>query len=393
MRIAAVVVAMWGCSSHDAVPADAPPLDASPHLLCSPISMLADNFQGPLGLWTSSPGIVEAQLNQRLEIKVTAPATWSSLHYFDVREGSFVISLDSDSATPKIDLEIVSQIAGNRAGFYRNGATMELRRMTDGVDATVTSTAYDATMKYLRFRVAGDELAFETSPDGQTFTALATAPADGLTFVKVAMSFDTPGPSYTAFVAAANGGTASGTACPIAELADDFSGDLDKWAASTTSGGGTITNADGIAHLTFTTTGTAEDMELTSSTIYDIRSSALTLELVQMVDVATTQTFELVVRSSSTSAVFEQMGGKLTAGLAAKPPISTNTFDPIAMRWLRIKAGATSVSWEVSPDDNAWTQLAETMQIDGLDQVDVSIVAAGKATSPSEAQIDNVGGL
>ncbi|HEX7703742.1 MAG TPA: hypothetical protein VF403_23540, partial [Kofleriaceae bacterium] len=257
MRIAAVVVAMGvGCSSpHDVVPADAP-LDAPGHVLCSPISMLADNFQGPLGLWASSPGIVDAQVNQRLEIKVTAPATWSSIHYFDLREGSFMISLDSDSATPKIDLEIVSQVAGNRAGFYRDGSTMELRRMTDGVDATVTSTAYDATMKYLRFRVTGDELALETSPDGVTFTALATAPADGLTFVKVAMSFDTPGSSYTAFVADANGGTPSGTACPIAELADDFSGDLVKWAASTTSGGGTITNADGIAHLTFTTTGT-----------------------------------------------------------------------------------------------------------------------------------------
>lgn len=391
MRIAAVVVAMWGCSSHDAVPADAPPLDAPLHVLCSPISMLADNFQGPLGLWASSPGIVDAQVNQRLEIKVTAPATWSSIHYFDLREGSFMISLDSDSATPMIDLEIVSQVAGNRAGFYRDGSTMELRRMTDGVDATVTSTAYDATMKYLRFRVTGDELAFETSPDGVTFTALATAPADGLTFVKVAMSFDTPGSSYTAFVADANGGTPSGTACPIAELADDFSGDLVKWAASTTSGGGTITNADGIAHLTFTTTGTAEAMGLTSSTIYDIRSSALTVEVVQMVDVATTQTFELVVKSSSAVAVFEQTGGKLTARTAT--PISTNTYDPVAMRWWRIKGGATSISWEVSPDDNAWTQLAEAMQIDGLDQVDVSIVAAGKATSPSEAQVDNVGAL
>jgi hypothetical protein len=392
MRLAAVVVAMWGCSnSHDAVP-DAP-LDATAHVLCSPISMLADNFQGPLGMWTSSPGIVDAQVNQRLEIKVTAPATWSSIHFFDIREGSFMIALDSDIATPKIDLEIVSQVAGNRAGFYRDGATIELRRMAGGVDATVASSAYDATMKYLRFRVTGDELAFETSPDGVTFTALATAPADGLTFVKVAMSFDTPGPSYKAFVADANGGTPTGTACPIAELADDFSGGLDKWAASTTNGGGTITNADGIAHLTFATTGTAEDMELVSSTIYDIRSSAVVLEVVQMVDVATTQTFELVVKSSSAVVVFEQAGGKLTAGFAAKPPISTNTFDPVAMRWWRIKAGAMSVSWEVSPDDNAWTQLAETMQIDGLDQVDVSIAAAGKATSPSEAQIDNVGAL
>jgi hypothetical protein len=392
MRLAAVVVAMWGCSnSHDAVP-DAP-LDATAHVLCSPISMLADNFQGPLGMWTSSPGIVDAQVNQRLEIKVTAPATWSSIHFFDIREGSFMIALDSDIATPKIDLEIVSQVAGNRAGFYRDGATIELRRMAGGVDATVASSAYDATMKYLRFRVTGDELAFETSPDGVTFTALATAPADGLTFVKVAMSFDTPGPSYKAFVADANGGTPTGTACPIAELADDFSGGLDKWAASTTNGGGTITNADGIAHLTFATTGTAEDMELVSSTIYDIRSSAVVLEVVQMVDVATTQTFELVVKSSSAVVVFEQAGGKLTAGFAAKPPISTNTFDPVAMRWWRIKAGAMSVSWEVSPDDNAWTQLAETMQIGGLDQVDVSIAAAGKATSPSEAQIDNVGAL
>jgi hypothetical protein len=378
MRIAAVVVAMGvGCSSpHDVVPADAP-LDAPAHVLCSPISMLANNFQGPLGLWASSPGIVDAQVNQRLEIKVTAPATWSSIHYFDLREGSFV--------------EIVSQVAGNRAGFYRDGSTMELRRMTDGVDATVTSTAYDATMKYLRFRVTGDELALETSPDGVTFTALATAPADGLTFVKVAMSFDTPGSSYTAFVADANGGTPSGTACPIAELADDFSGDLVKWAASTTSGGGTITNADGIAHLTFTTTGTGEAMGLTSSTIYDIRSSALTLEVVQMVDVATTQTFEVVVKSSSAVAMFEQTGGKLTARTAT--PISTNTYDPVAMRWWRIKGGATSISWEVSPDDNAWTQLAEAMQIDGLDQVDVSVVVAGKATSPTEAQVDNVGAL
>ena len=392
MRIAAVIVAMWGCSSHDAVPADAP-LDAPAHVLCSPISMLADNFQSPLRLWTSSPGLVEAQANQRLEIMVTAPATWSSIHYFDVREGSFMISLDSDSATPKIDLEIVSQVAGNRAGFYRDGATMELRRMTDGADATVTSTAYDATMKYLRFRVTGDELSFETSPDGTTFTALATAPADGLTFVKVAMSFDTTGPAYKAFVADANGGTPSGTACPIVELADDFSGGLDKWAASTTSGGGTITNADGIAHLTFTTTGMAEDMELVSSTIYDIRSSAVALEVAQMVDVATTQTLQLVVTSSSAAVVFAQTSGKLTAGLAAKPPISTNTYDPVAMRWWRIKAGATSVSWEVSPDDNAWTGLAEVMQIDGLDQVDVSVVVAGKATSPSEAQVDNVGAL
>ncbi|HEX7702805.1 MAG TPA: hypothetical protein VF403_18825, partial [Kofleriaceae bacterium] len=134
-----------------------------------------------------------------------------------------------------------------------------------------------------------------------------------------------------------------------------------------------------------------QDMELVSSTIYDIRSSALTLEVVQMVDVATTQTFELVVKSSSAVVVFEQTGGKLTARTAT--PISTNTYDPVAMRWWRIKGGATSISWEVSPDDNAWTQLAEAMQIDGLDQVDVSIVAAGKATSPSEAQVDNVGAL
>ncbi|MEO8842528.1 MAG: hypothetical protein ABI591_17475 [Kofleriaceae bacterium] len=378
-----MVVAMWGCSSsHDAVP-DAP-LDAPAHVLCSPISMLADDLQGPLGLWTPTSG---AQVNQRLEI--AAPASLSSLHYFDVREGSFTISLDANTATPTIALEIISQVAGNRAGFYRDGAMLELRRVTDGLEVPIASVSYDATMKYLRFRVTGDALAFEASPDGVTFTALATAPSDGLTFVKVAMTFD--GAGYKAFVADANGGTPAGSACPIAELADDFSGTLDKWAASTTSGGGTISNADGVAHLALAATNTAQDLELISSTVYDIRSSALTLDVVQMIDVATTQTFEVVVKSSSSVAVFEQTAGMLTARTAT--PISTNTFDPVAMRWWRIKAGVTSISWEVSPDDNAWTQLAETMQINGLDQVEVSIVAAGKATSPSEAQIDNVGAL
>jgi len=171
---------------------------------------------------------------------------------------------------------------------------------------------------------------------------------------------------------------------------------LDKWARASMSGG-TVGIVGGAAQLAFTTDNTANSMALVASTVYDLRRSALTLEIPQMIDTTTPQAFSVIARSrgANTAVEFLQANGMLTAHVlrATDTKVSTNIYDPIAMRWWRLHATMNSVSWEVSPDRNAWTQLAEVMAIAGLDTMEISIGVQGKATAPSAAIVDNVGGL
>ena len=215
--------------------------------------------------------------------------------------------------------------------------------------------------------------------------------------MQVVVSFASMGLDYNATLENANGATATGAACPIVELADDFSMGLDKWARMFATGG-SVAIVNSAAHLSFAGDSSADTMGLVASTVYDVRQSALTLEIPQMVDVATMQTFTVLAQSrlSKTTVEFVQTGGMLTSSVirgGAQTNVSTNAYDPLQMRWWRLHATMTSMSWEVSPDRNAWTQLAEVTAIDGLDNMDIEITAGGMSTVPNEAIVDNVGGL
>jgi hypothetical protein len=134
-----------------------------------------------------------------------------------------------------------------------------------------------------------------------------------------------------------------------------------------------------------------------SSRAFDLCGSAISLEIVEMVNTSTTAYWELELEGNATyddRLGFSQTGGALScilseAGVGSAP--CTVAYSPSNQRWLRIRESAGFWYWEASPDGSSWSSLASRAAGMGCDSFRVALRARTylNVASPGQARIDN----
>jgi hypothetical protein len=378
-----------------------------PH--CSPITMLADNFDAD-DIGTTWPqtsalasNVVEISGGQALLENFTAGsyATLDPGRYFDLREHYFSVRITDDFNVDTNDyvlLAIDSEVAGYRATFTRNSQTMTFDVYSPSTGATqVASFPYDATDDaYLRVGVIAGALVFETSQTGVSWRQQGSVmDASGFTYVHPSIQTHRgiSSPQFTVYVDDVDGGTPTGAACGIARLKDDFSAPMlsEEWARSEMIGG-TLSIVGGVAYAQ--TSGGNSKVSLGPSTIYDLTNAAISVEIPQMIanSIDNRVTLTLISGNGDRTAM-TQNNGSLTANaqLATSSAMSiVKTYDPVAMRWWRIANRVEGVTWEVSPDGANWMVLNTAFPMGGIDRCDISIAVESNSGSSGATQFDNV---
>lgn len=364
--------------------------------------MLADDFTASTFLWSHETAPSDVKFEYVLgQLQINLPPARSmafhAFDFYDLTDGQFsVLAVGDPTLGVTADLTISGEVAGTSASFHRDGGTLSFTRTVGGVTSVLGSIAYSQFLhRYLRFRESGAQLFFESSSDGAGYQVLATSDTAGLGFVLVELVVNNmTTSSYVETVDDANGGTPSGSACPISQLADTFdSGSLLKFAHQLVQGGGTVAPEAGAVRLTLGAAG-GGGAALISSTVYDARSAGFELEVKQMVDTTSQlEVFVLILLSDSLAVEFYEQQGELRFEVGTSTgdatPISAVPYDPVAMRWLRFRTGPDTISWEVSPDGTTWMEMANVAGKSGLDRVRVYTAAISLAATTSSALIDN----
>jgi len=182
----------------------------------------------------------------------------------------------------------------------------------------------------------------------------------------------------------------------LTSLRDDFDDATpgSGWEVRTT--GATATEADGV--LTLRPTAANGSATYYSSEVLAIAGGVVTLQVVEMVDTASSARFMLtLVRNGAGYLNLRQTQGALIVeqGTFAGDYIALATlpYDPEAHRWWRFVFDTSQGAAEVSPDGLTWTQLAVFSLTFPADVVHVGLVAeAADAVSPGQARVADFNG-
>jgi hypothetical protein len=173
--------------------------------------------------------------------------------------------------------------------------------------------------------------------------------------------------------------------CPASALRDEFGGVAlaAQWRPWNGAGSCTVRQAGGAAELRFS--GEFAACSLTSVSMFDLRDSAFSLQLVALPSVATFQTL-IEARTADVGDHVELHinGGaghlRVYAGGTAVADASAG-YDAGAQPFLRLRESAGRLSWDTSADGSAWTTRA---------RVDTSIEVS--AVNLVVTGVDNAGG-
>jgi len=386
----------------------APPSDG-PHDAgsCSAMTMLADDFSidDLATMWpqTTTLGANQIAVNAgKLEIRnytVDSYATLDAGFFYDLRDSWFAASITDDGAVDDSDfiqLEMVSSTGYDLKIIRTNTLVTVTETAPNHNPNQLASFPYSASaMPYFRVAQLGGTMTVDTSSDGSNYTSRATIP-DLVNWTFARPSIQThrgiSSPQFVAYVDDVNGGTPAGSACPIAQLKDDFSTQVlgSQWANSE-SYGGTVTVHDGIADLASDGAGTTA---LGSSTVYDLRADAVFLEVPTIVTSAMANTVELRVTTGTGDKIeWLQTQGTLTSAATASGASTSSVllYSPTAMRWWKIGFTNGTLGWGTSADGLTWVNVAaQPPSLTGIDRVDVRFIVTSNSGVASDTRVDNV---
>jgi len=420
MRWIALVVVCAGCDhlfdihsidipNTDAVVASdvVPPSDGQNTGHCSAMTMLADDFtiDDLATMWPQTTTLGSNQIavtGGRLEIRNLTAGSYATLDaglFYDLRETSFAAAITDDGAVDDNDfvqLEMVSS-TGYDLKIVRTNQTVQVTETpATNVPKQLATFPYVANaMKYFRVAELGGTMTVDTSPDAISYTPQATIPdPENWAFARPSIQTHrgTSSPQYTAYVDDVNGGTPSGSACPIAQLRDDFSAPAlgSQWANSEAYGG-SLTVHDGIADLASDGAGT---IALGSSTVYDLRGDVVFVEVPAIAASAMANSVELRVTTATGDKLqWFQSQGTLTSAAVANGASTSSVllYSPTAMRWWKIGFTNGTLGWATSADGLTWQNAAaQPPSLSGLDRVDVRFIVTSNTGVASDTHVDNV---
>lgn len=414
-KLVALVCVLSGCDKlldlrEVTVPpsADAGTDAFAPVVGCSPMSMVAADFEdGITSKWLplvvgSQPMISGFYNGPQLVLVMGEQGylTVSSEWFYDLRDDQFTIELGDSldtTAGNEYEIELESTRAGHALAFVRRGADLMFVHTTDAIRSELDRIPYDPVEhRFLRIAHLGGVTTWQTGATRTgEFEVRATATTlDWVDWMRVHL-FATRG-SDTEFgisIESVGGVTSIGSACPIAQLADDFDGATlgSTWARSVAYGG-TLEQANGSITMRMGTTA-YNNISLSPATLYDLRGGSLTVEVPQMLDVSSTQEFVIQVNGIDRVSVvtLEQVTNKLVARMTDDALVASADYSPTDHRWLRIREGGGTVFFEVSADGTTFNPFGQASGVTGFEHASIGAFALGAPIATASAvQIDNV---
>lgn len=378
--------------------------DAGVQPVCSPIRMIANNFEADTSPWAFDRAsalvgggrllLIPAEPDQNPDSGTYAVA--DSRHWYDAtgqpitfRFGDTGISGESNALVrfsadrPNQSVE-VWRTEGELHFTVGAGESPEIVRTLDysPIDHAFVSVLFQ-----------DDNVEFATSSDGDTFTGHVTRLLPGVQFVHMsARAFRAFGePEVTFFIDDLMGGTPAGVACPANSLTETFTSELGRiWVEDAEMGDARLDNGQ----LLINVSGGNGDAyySLRSRRVYNLIDNEVFLEIPQAVD---NGTFQLIVRSRTADEVrISQSQGEISAVVQKPGEPATKQYQedlsPEETRWWKIRNEGGMTSWHVSGDGVQWLQLASTGGVEGLEIVEVEIVLYNNAEFDAEVRVDNI---
>jgi len=380
-------------------PPDGPP---APPVHCSPISMLADDFEsGEFLLWPAHAGIVASGGRAVFD----PGATYRSLrseYFYDLRDGA--LSIDPVITGTLGQNEFVSLALYAATDLYIEWIVHQDSLIARVWDPTASPAGksdlvrvpYDPVI-HASWRIADEDgtIRFEAGPIGGEYQLLASVPSPSwVGYMKVQVAVvRTGGSQFEVALEDVNGGTPTGAPCHVQYLQDDFSASSlgDPWKRSSSSFGTiAVVNEQLIVTPDANKTGA---MYLRAGALQDVRGGRISVEIPEMVNSLTdTQYLQLSISTLDGQYVtLIQRMGMLRWTTTNDVQVGITPYLPMKHRWWQIREEEGLIYWETSADGATFELLGSMLSLDGLDRVSVEVLVATLGGSdPGRAVLDNV---
>jgi hypothetical protein len=381
--------------------------------LCGGVGVLTDDFSDGIiddRFSVDDDGAVferdgELVLAPHLDTGGCFTATIQSVHAFDLTGRVLGLEL---RALPEPSLETSLQIrlrgeGNNSLAISIDNENVSYDKTVNDESQTLASQRYAAAdHRFFRFREAQGTVYWETSSDGQEWTERAKADVSTLFDVRyVSLALDAPGNSLgtPAEVRIDNlGGSETESCCAMGTFSDDFEDGVKSgaWTDPDCSEGCTASESGG--QLAFNLDAAVSSYcSWTTSSAYDLRGSAVSIELTSPPDPSSDgQLLFRAVRDSGNYLEFRVKHGELHCAQVLDgecgDDLAFTQFSATDHRWLRFREQDGTIHFESSPDGVAWNPHTSSIEPFDLDAMQVMLEASSSAEqlSPLELRVDNL---
>ncbi|HMY20187.1 MAG TPA: hypothetical protein PKA58_27860 [Polyangium sp.] len=384
--------------------------------VCGKVDLLTENFNNPIDsvwLWDTYAGPTTTLTQSMGQLVFTKSGTMVDGGYgalettrmYDLRNSFITVEIVKTN-DPMTDAQMSIGLVYddlNDVGLHYQSGLIKFGATINGTFNEKGSHAHDASTRFWRLREANGAFAWDTSPDGQTWTPRGQAPtssvipeAVGHVRVTAFWPSNTIAQDEVRFDNLRGEPSAMPHWCSTSALQDDFNDNSTShvWARSRTKGTCTYEEKNGqlVVHPSPTV---SEYCGYRTGAAYDLTSSTAAVEIAQMVNTAANVDMTMSLDCQGGSLRITQNLGKLTSGYTSQGSpfeLGSKTYDDVNHHWWRIRETGGMVYWEVSPDGKTWAEEAKTAKPFDVTACDLFLyVDTGNGVSmPGEARFDNV---
>lgn len=385
--------------------------------VCGKVDLLNENFNTPIDkdwLWDTFSDPTAAMSQPMGQLVFTKSGTMAQGGY-----GMIETTLAYDLRNKSISVEAVkvptapmnAQMAfalfyddNNNVGLHYQDGSLKFGATQSGVFDEKSSLTYDpVAMRYWRLREANGAFFWDTAPDGQTWTTRGQfqtssliAEAVGSIRLDAYWPPNTIAPDEVRFDNLRGEASTTPHWCSASTLQDDFNDNSTShvWERSRTELDCTYAEKNGQVVVHPSPTIDAYCGYRTDAA-YDLTSSAVAVEIAQMVNTAANVDMNLEMNCRGGLLRITQNLGTLTSSYAIQGSpfeMGSSAYDGMKHHWWRIREADGTIYWEVSPDGKAWTEEGKTANPFDVSACDVFLyVETGNNVSmPGEARFDNL---
>jgi hypothetical protein len=420
MRLA-LLVPLAGCQLVYPLESDVVP--PAPIGTCSRPETLVDDFSSTTlaPLWSQSTSTAANEIaldGEAVDLRLFGSDSHLYLEtvpYVDLRGAAITVDVSTNAGVgagsdnfAELDVELPgfvwsatpSQVVGDALVLRRQGTRMEVARYAAGELLSLRNVEVETTPPVWRISHDGENVRWEVSQDGETFEELQRLPlAVGIVRTRLFGHQGFSG-SFSARFDRLNGGEARGEICATSLLVDDFDAELDQllWTEREASGC-EIEVVDGALAVSPALVDPTSRCVIRTGLYFDLFRDGVTVELEQLLNPGHHARLRILSATATAELAVETLPGAarqlLARGSLVGTPHASPDYDPIAHRWLRVRAerdqmGLEQLLFETSADGLEFVEQGRSGDYAGLDRVRVEIGTAGPQTDPGFAKFFSV---
>jgi hypothetical protein len=321
---------------------------------------------------------------------------------FDFRGRTVILEL---SQAP-VGTDFWFNVAGDRDNYVEfviwGGSTLAFTYEQNGDYNVIAEEPFDPRVhRFFRFREEDGTVYYDTSPDGtswnqETEHSLAgfLDPEYGAIFLGGYTNGTNPD-AVTRIVGLTSSESATKELCEPTVFTDDFADGVPGWAWSRGWEGNCALQEDGALHINCGPTADS-DAAYGSASAYDLRESSVSVEIVDYPEVDTSAYMSFVVSRPETDSLYlyEVDEGNLVVYEVVDgnwSQIAFAPYDPIDMRFLRIRESGGTVYFEKAPDGQNYTTAFQRPAPFSLSEVQIFLRGgAGQNAAAQDLVFDNL---